>query len=97
MDHNPHLQPASAPADKGSEAGIERPDRVENIAFQTRGATPTASENALADALQALFAAEVYDLASVVAGLERRGVAPPTGEARWTEAAFRAELSRLGR
>jgi predicted transcriptional regulator len=97
MDHNPHLAPDAAGDDKGNEAGIERPDRVDNVAFQTRRAPPTASENALADALQALFAAEVYDLASVVAGLERRGLAPPAGEARWTEAAFRAELSRLGR
>jgi hypothetical protein len=98
VDHNPNLQPAPhAGGDKGSEAGIERPDRVANIAFQTRGAPPTAAENALADALQAIFAEEVYDLAGIVAGLERRGLKPPAGEPCWTEAAFRAELRRLGR
>ena len=98
MDHNPHLDPAARLGDdKGSEAGIERPDRVQNIAFQTRPVPPSPAENALADALQAIFATEIYDLAGIVAGLEQRGVAPPAGEPRWTEAAFRAEMRRLGR
>src|ERR1700724_3834064 len=90
MDNNQDLAiGAQAGDDKGSEAGIERPNRVANIAFQTRGAPPTAAENALADALQAIFAEEIYDLAGIVAGLERRGLAPPGGESRWTEAGFR--------
>jgi hypothetical protein len=98
MDHNPHLaRPRSANDDKGTEAGIERPDRVENVAWQTRAAPPTDAENALADALQAIFADEVYDLAQIVERLNRLGIAPTAGAGRWTEASLRAELGRLGR
>ena len=97
MDHNPHLaQPAAAGDDKGTEAGIERPDAVVNIAHQTRAAPPTAAENALADALQAIFADAVYDLARIVARLNAQGPAPLDGAAQWTEASFRAALRRLG-
>ena len=92
-DYNPGLTPDRR--DKGCEAGIERPDRVENIAWQTRAAPPTADENALADALQTLFAAETYDLARIVERLDGL-VKPPAGAARWTEALVRAELRRLG-
>ncbi|HUB97021.1 MAG TPA: recombinase-like helix-turn-helix domain-containing protein [Stellaceae bacterium] len=90
---NPHLTPH--PADKGSEAGIEHPDRVENIAWQTRAALPTPAENALADALQAIFADEIYDLPRIVERLQGR-VTPPGGASRWSEALLRAELARLG-
>jgi Recombinase-like helix-turn-helix domain len=98
MDHNPHL--AILPQggdDKGSEAGIERPDRVVNIAWQTRAAPPTPAETALADALQALFAEDIDELSDIVAALNRRGVAPPDGTAAWSEAALTAVLGRLGR
>ncbi len=98
MDHNPHLAPARyANDDKGSEAGIERPDAVVNVAWQTRAAPPTAYEQALADALQAIFAEEIDDLPRIIARLDANGVTPPAGAARWTEASFRAELARLGR
>ncbi|HUZ74657.1 MAG TPA: recombinase-like helix-turn-helix domain-containing protein [Stellaceae bacterium] len=98
MDHNPHLAvvPRSGD-DKGSEAGIERPDRVVNIAWQTRAAPPGAAENALADALQAIFAEEIYELPRIVERLNRLGVAPPAGAAAWSEESFQAELHRLGR
>jgi len=92
-DFNPFLTPRTA--DKGGEASIEHPDRVENIAWQTRAAPPTPAENALADALQALFAEEIYDLATIVTRLEGR-VAPPGGAAQWSEPLLRAELARLG-
>jgi hypothetical protein len=93
-DHNPFLTPD--PRDKGTEAGIEGPDRVRNIAWQTRAAPPTDAENAFADALQAIFAEEIYDLPGIVQRLNGR-VPPPEGWARWTEAALAAELRRLGR
>ena len=92
-DHNPGLTPSRD--DKGSEAGIEHPDRVENIAWQTRAAPPTVAENALADALQAIFAQEIYELPQVVERLNGL-VPPPTGASRWTEAVLSAELARLG-
>ena len=92
-DHNPGLTPDRS--DKGSEAGIEHPDRVENIAWQTRVAPPTAEEDRLADALQAIFAKEIYDLSQVVEMLDGI-VPPPPGTQRWTEAVLRAELARLG-
>jgi hypothetical protein len=92
-DYNPGLTPDRN--DKGSEAGIEHPDRVENIAWQTRAAPPTAAEDAFADALQAIFAEDIFDLAKIVERLNDL-VPPPAGAARWTEAAVRAELARLG-
>jgi hypothetical protein len=93
QDHNPHLTPR--PSDKGNEAGIELPERVENIPWQTRAAPPTAAENALADALQAIFADEIYDLALIADRLRDR-VPPPHGAPRWSESVLRAELARLG-
>ncbi len=93
-DHNPGLAPD--PRDKGSEAGIEHPARVRNIAWQTRAAPPSPPENALADALQAIFAEEIYDLPGIVAKLGAL-VPPPEGAPRWTEALLTAALARLGR
>jgi hypothetical protein len=92
-DHNPGLTPDRR--DKGGEASIEHPDRVENIAWQTRAAPPTAEENAFADALQALFADDIQDLPRIAERLDGL-VKPPGGAARWTEALLRAELRRLG-
>lgn len=96
IEYNPNLIARRAPNDnKGGPASIELPDRVENIAWQTRPAPPTAAENALADALQKIFADEVYELAQIVTRLNAAGIAPPNGETRWSEANFRAELARL--
>ena len=96
IDFNPNLAARRVPNDnKGGPASIELPDRVENIAWQTRPAPPTAAENALADALQKIFADEVYELAQIVTRLNAAGIAPPAGETRWSEANFRAELARL--
>ena len=97
MDYNPHLaRPRQANDDKGTEAAIEQPDRVQNIPWQTRPALPTAAENAFGDALQAIFAEEIYALPEIIARLDRAGIAPPEGARAWTEALFRAELARLG-
>jgi hypothetical protein len=96
-DHNPWLAPETAAllGSKGGERTVERPDAVENIAWQTRAAAPTASENALADALQAIFADEIYDLPGIVARLNQAGLRAP-GSGDWTAAGFEAEMARLG-
>jgi hypothetical protein len=95
-DHNPGLA-ATATDVKGTPATVELPDRVENLMWQTRPAPPSAAENALADALQAIFNDEIYELPRVLARLNETGVAPPAGAASWTEENFRAEMRRLGR
>lgn len=87
--------PGSSRGTKGDEASIEHPDKARNISWQTRAAPPTAYENALGDALQAIFAEEIYDLAGIVRRLNERGVTGPDGAA-WTEASFTSEMARLG-
>jgi hypothetical protein len=96
-DFNPGLAPAPRANDvKGGPEGIEIPDKVENIGWQTRAASPTPAEHALADALQAIFAEQVSDLPGIVERLNLRGIAVPSGGATWTEEVFRSELHRLG-
>src|SRR3954468_13339168 len=82
-------------AAKGDESSIERPSEVRNVRWQTRAAAPTDYENALGDALQAIFAAEVYELAGLVRELNAIGPKPPQGGA-WTEESFSAKMARLG-
>ncbi len=94
-DVNPWL--AAAPAgSKGGEHTLEPPGAAPNVVWQTRAAVPSAYETALADALQRIFADEIYDLPGIVAGLNRVGLTTEAG-ARWTEASFTAEMARLGR
>jgi hypothetical protein len=93
MTYNPFLRPSDATA-KGGELAIERPATVANITWQTRSAPLTDEENALADALVALFARKIWDLPEIVAALNRDGPAPVTGGA-WTEANLTAALARL--
>jgi hypothetical protein len=81
---------------KGGEATVEAPDGARNVVWQTRAAEPTAYEHRLADALQAIFADEVYDRPGIVARLNRAGLTTEAG-ALWTEAGFAAEMARLGR
>ena len=96
-DYNPNLALRSqSKNEKGGPAGLEKPDRVENIPWQTRAALPSAAENALATELQAAFAEGIEDLPQIIAWLERQGLTPPAGAARWTEEVLRAELHRLG-
>ena len=95
-DYNPQLAAAGgADIGKGSPATIEDPDRVKNLRWQTRPAPLTASENALADALQTIFAGENYELNGIVERLNQMKIAPPTGTPAWTEENFRIEIRRL--
>lgn len=97
VDYNPGLsRRRGTGADKGGPATIEIPDKVENIPWQTRAALPTEREQALADALQAIFAAEVCELPAIVEQLNKRRLAAPDGAPAWTEENFRAEFARLG-
>jgi hypothetical protein len=66
-----------------------------DYAHQTRDMPHGDYENRLGDALEALFDAGVTELPDIVAGLNRTGVKPPSGQA-WTEELFRAEMARLG-
>ena len=95
-DFNPFLA-ALRPSDKGTPEDIENPDKVANIGWQTRPAPPSAYEHRLADALQAIFAEEIYDLAGILARLKASGIAAPAGAPAWTEEAFCAEMHRLAR
>ena len=96
LDHNPLLaRKGTTDETKGGPATIEDPARVENIRWQTRPAPLTAAEEALADALQKIFADEVYALGGIVARLNQMKIMPPAGAASWTESGFRAELARL--
>jgi hypothetical protein len=94
-DYNPQLAVREADIRKGSEATIEDPDRVENLRWQTRPAPITPEEDALADALQTLFADEVYELAGVVQRLNQMKITPPRGASAWSEESFRSEIARL--
>jgi hypothetical protein len=97
VDYNPGLtRNRGAGDDKGGPATIELPDKIENISWQTRAAVPTEREQALADALQAIFAAEIYELPAIVEQLNKRKLAAPDGAPAWTEENFRAEVARLG-
>jgi hypothetical protein len=56
---------------------------------------PTAEEQALGDALEAILKQGIHDLDGIVDGLNRSGVAAPGGGA-WTVESFQAEMRRLG-
>ncbi|MEJ0067877.1 MAG: recombinase-like helix-turn-helix domain-containing protein [Pseudomonadota bacterium] len=95
---NPWLAPdaaAGARGTKGGEATVELPGTAPNVVWQTRASPPTDGENRLADALQAIFADEIYDLPGIVARLNRAGLTTPAG-APWTESEFTTEMARLG-
>lgn len=96
-DHNIALQQrlAGTGETKGDESSLERVDEVQNVRWQTRPAPLSDYENALADALQAIFGQEIYDLPGIVRRLNEQGPKPPTGAA-WTEELFAAEMARLG-
>ncbi|WP_395703459.1 recombinase-like helix-turn-helix domain-containing protein [Aquabacterium sp.] len=97
LDHNPGLQPWKAPAPNNvaGKGQIEEPGQAKNIVWQTRAAAPTAYENALGDALEAVFGAGALTLDEVVAGLNANGFRRPDGSP-WTAPAFEAEMARLG-
>ena len=97
-EFNPALSPPDRGAgdrNKGGEDTIEIPGRAANLRWQTRAKPPTDYENALADALQNMFAREVYELSAIVAGLNEIGIMAPDGEP-WTEEAFKAAMRDMG-
>jgi len=95
-DYNPQLAAIrESGTRKGGEATIEDPSHVENLRWQTRPAPLTPEENALADALQTIFADGIYELEGIVERLDRMKIAPPAGAPAWTGQSFRAELRRL--
>jgi hypothetical protein len=95
LDFNPQLAPNLADDPKGGPATIEDPTHVENVRWQTRPSPLAAYENALADALQAIFADEIYALGDIVERLNQMKIAPPAGSERWTDESFRGEIARL--
>lgn len=82
-------------ANKGDASTIERYDSPILIRWQTRPALPSDYENALGDALEALFTREVYALGAIIDGLNESGPADPDGKP-WTEASFTSVMQRLG-
>lgn len=62
---------------------------------QARKQPPTVYENELADALEAAFAAGVWDLEAVVKRLNDDGLRTPEG-LEWTADRFQAAMERLG-
>ena len=96
--HNPALSPTKrgvGDRNKGGEDTLEIPGRVTNLRWQTRAKPPTDHENALADALQDMFAREIYELPEIVAGLNEAGIPAPDGEP-WTPDSFEAAMRDLG-
>ena len=95
-DYNPLLaRVGTSESRKGGEATIEDPACVENLRWQTRPAPLTPAEDALADALQKIFADEVYGLGGIVERLNRMKIAPPVGASAWTDQNFRTAIRRL--
>ncbi|HUT48535.1 MAG TPA: recombinase-like helix-turn-helix domain-containing protein [Alphaproteobacteria bacterium] len=82
-------------ANKGDASSIERYDPPQLIRWQTRPAPPNDYENALGDALEALFTREIYALDTIIDGLNESGPADPDGKP-WTESSFTAAMKRLG-
>ncbi|MBV1706920.1 MAG: hypothetical protein KGQ37_06900 [Hyphomicrobiales bacterium] len=65
-------------------------------AHQSRARPLTDAEQALADALEAIFATRVTDFTEVVAQLNARGVAIPSRPGgTWTLAGFTAEIAAI--
>jgi len=96
VDHNPFLRDQSngPELNKGDADSIETYDEPALIAWQSRAAPPGAYENALGDALEAMFSEEIYALDRIVHRLNDEGLQAPGGKT-WTEASFRAEMKRL--
>ena len=98
-DHNPALSPPDhgvGDRNKGGEDTLELPGRTANLRWQTREKPPTDYENALADALQDMFAREIYELPEIVAGLNDVGIPALDGEP-WTPESFKAAMREMGR
>jgi len=64
-------------------------------AHQTIESPQTAYQNALADALEKIFADGTHDLPAVIAALNATNIKAPDGAA-WTEESFRAVMADYG-
>jgi hypothetical protein len=97
MDHNPGLTPWQKPAPNNvaGKGKIEVPGAMPNIVWQTRAAAPTEYENALGDALEAVFEGGAESAEQVVEGLNGLGFRTPDGQA-WSVPRFESEMARLG-
>ena len=98
QDLNPYLEAYLSPrASQGGGAGhIFATAERDLIQWQTRPAVPTEYEQTLADTLEQIFGQRIYDLAGIVAALNREGVRTPGGEA-WTEGNFQDSFRELGK
>jgi hypothetical protein len=98
QDLNPYLEAYRNPRrDQGAGAGhIYATAERDLIQWQTRPAVPTEYEQTLADTLEQIFGQRTYDLAGIVAALNREGVRTPAGEA-WTEGNFQDSFRELGK
>ena len=68
------------------------------LAHQSRARDLTATEQALAHALEEVFATGVHAFADVASALQAKGLARPSGTNEpWTEAALETELSAINR
>jgi Recombinase-like helix-turn-helix domain len=68
---------------------------LDEAAHQTIETPQTAYQNALADALEKIFAGGTHDLPDVIGALNAANVRAPDGAA-WTEATFRAAVAQFG-
>ena len=62
---------------------------------QTRTQEPTAWQQELANAIEAIFAKGAHELDELIAGLNASRVRPPDG-AKWTELNFTTVMRELG-
>jgi hypothetical protein len=67
-----------------------------DLSRQSLGRSVTDKENALADAIEAVFTAGEHDLAALASQLQVRGVRRPSGETgEWTLTVLQEELQRI--
>lgn len=97
LTYNPYLRgwEKPTPNNTAGKGYIEKPDDAVNIIWQTRSATPSEAENALADGLEQVLGDGAETLAQIAAGLNALHLAAP-GNDVWNEASLAAELHRLG-
>jgi hypothetical protein len=68
---------------------------LDEFAHQTIDSPQTAYQNALADALEKIFATGTHDLPGVIGALNAANVKAPDG-ALWTEESFQAVMADFG-
>jgi hypothetical protein len=98
QDFNPYLEAyRNRRPGQGAGAGhIFKTAERDLIQWQTRPSLPSEYHSTLADALEQIFAQQIYDLPGIVAALNREDVRTPGGEP-WTEASFQDTLRELGK